>query len=219
MKQKKFKKNSYLEKYERDFILFGLFAFIILSVVSFVFLMPKIYGFYDNIYSKNESSQTGKKYVEKRNITSEVNYKSGIESFDKKNYSAALLYFEKALESEPNDLNYLTELAITNYRLKNYNDAIRNYTRIIALDKNNSSAYNSIGNIYWILKDYDQAEYYFKKAIEINPILISSYNNYALMLEERGEKDRALEILNQGIEENSDNSELKITQRIIEGKK
>ncbi|MCK5332624.1 tetratricopeptide repeat protein, partial [Candidatus Parcubacteria bacterium] len=116
----------------------------------------------------------------------------------------------------PNNISYLTELAVTNYRLKNYNEAIANYHKISSLDSNNGLAYNSIGNIYWITKDYERAQANFQKAIEIDSNLISAYNNYALMLAEYGEKERSLEILKKGIEASSENSELILTLKSIQ---
>ncbi len=214
--KKTFAKEDYLEKYEKDFILFGLFAFIILSVVSFVFLMPGLYGFYDSIYLKNESENNKNKYVQIDQAPSEVNYKSGIIYLEEKNYSLALEFFEKAIDEEPENINYLIEYALTNYRLKNYNQSIEAYKKIIAIDQNSASSYNSIGNIYWIMENYNEAENNFKKAIEIDSSLISSYNNYALMLDEIGQVEKAKEILQQGIELNSENIELKLIQRIIQ---
>jgi protein O-GlcNAc transferase len=217
IKRKEFKKEAYIEKYERSFYVFGIIFFIILSVLSFVFLGPKLFGFYSFIYPKTEKTENNKVYdnnQEKNQVL--TNYKSGVDSLGSKNYSSALLFFKKALEENPKNINYLTEYAITNYMLKNYNEAIGTYLKIIDIDKNNSSAYNSIGNIYWIMENYKLAEENFNKATEIDPKLISAYNNFALMLDEKGEKERAIVILNKGIEANSDNSELRIVLKIIE---
>ncbi|MBW6440891.1 tetratricopeptide repeat protein [Patescibacteria group bacterium] len=215
--RKIFKKDPYMEKYEKNIILFGLFTFIILSVISFVFIMPMLFGFYNNINPQQGDVADKNQYIQKNQTSSETNYKSGITLFDEKNYSSALDFFKKAIDEEPNNINYLTEYAITNYRLKNYSEAIKTYQRIIVIDENSVSSYNSIGNIYWIMENYDAAENNFKKAIEINPSIISAYNNYALMLDEKGQIEEAKEILQQGMEANSENTELKLTMRIIEG--
>ena len=204
------KKETYIEKYEKNLILFGLFTFIIFGVMFLTFLLPHIYNIYPE---KNE----GKSFKNNLNqSTPEINYRSGRELLKQNNYSSALSYFEKAVESEPSNIDYLTELAITHYRLKNYNEAIKSYEKIISLSPDNISCYNRIGNIYWIKKDLERAEFYFKKAIELDPGLIVSYNNLALMLDENGEKEEAIEILNQGIKANPDNVELKYYLRIID---
>ncbi|MFZ2970313.1 MAG: tetratricopeptide repeat protein, partial [Minisyncoccia bacterium] len=114
-----------------------------------------------------------------------------------------------------NNINYLTELATTHYRLKNYDEAIETYNKIISIEGNNSFAYNNIGNIYSIKKDCANAESYFRKAIEIDPGSIPSYSNLALMFDENNRKDEAIEVLKQGIEKNPNSFELKITLKIV----
>ncbi len=212
MMKSKQKKEDYIEKYEKNLILFGLFAFIIFGVAFLTFLLPRIYGFYNSAHP-----QKGKEAVVNNLGKSgpEINYKSGRESFKQNNYSLALNHFKKAVESEPDNIDYLTELAITHYRLKNYNKALEVYDKIVSLDSHNAFACNSIGNIYWIKKDFEKAEFYFRKAIELNPNLIVSYNNLGLMLDEKGNKEEAVKILNQGIEANPDSVELKYYLKII----
>ena len=210
---KQHQKESYIEKYEKNLILFGLFAFIIFGVIFFTFLLPRIYNFYGDIYpEKNKNAPVENNLGQS---APEINYRSGRESFKRNNYSSALDYFQKAVKSEPNNASYLAELAITQYRLKNYDEAIKSYEKIINLSPDNISCYNRIGNIYWIKKDFERAEFYFKKAIELDPSLIVSYNNLALMLDENGKKEEAIEILNQGIIANPDNVELKYYLKII----
>lgn len=203
------KEESYLEKYEKNLILFGLFVFIIFGVLFLTFLLPRLYDIYPE---KNKE-----KSVENGLIQSapEINYKSGIESFKQNNYSSALGYFEKAVEAEPNNLDYLAELAVTHYKLKNYDEAIKSYEKIIGLNPDSVSCYNRIGNIYWIKKDFERAEFYFRRAIEFDPNLIVSYNNLALMLDENEKKEEAIRVLNEGIAANPDNIELKYYLKII----
>lgn len=209
---KKFKKEAYIEQYEKNVAIFGLFVFIIFGVIFLTFLLPGIYNLKNNI---NNSSDAGKVtiYESAKNTN---NYKSGISYFKNNNYSEALNYFKKAAEKEPSNINILTELAITHYRLKNYDESIDTYKRIINIDKNNVIAYNSIGNNYWIKKDYASAEKYFLKAIEIDPYSIPAYNNLALMLDEIGKKEDAISAINRGLDINSNSAELKITLRILE---
>ncbi len=212
-KPKKFKKEAYIEKYEKNLILFGLFAFIVFGVLFLSFLLPRIYNIYPQ---KNKSSSIRKDISSLSRNTPEDNYKAGRDLFKKNNYSSALYYFQKAVELDPNNVDYLTELAIAHYKLKNYDEAIRTYEKIISLHPDNvSSYYNRIGNIYWIKKDFEKAEFYFRKAIELDPTLVVSYNNLALMLDENGKKEEAVKVLNQGIEANPDNVELKYYLKII----
>lgn len=210
---KKFKKDAYIEQYEKNLAIFGLFIFIIFGVIFLTFLLPSIY----NIKGNSNTSANNGSSVSTFGIKQDPNnYKSGITSFRSSNYSEALNYFEKAVEKDPNNVEYLTELAVTHYRLKNYDESNKVYNKIISLEKDNVFAYNNIGNNYYVKKDYGNAEINYKKAIEINPYSIPSYNNLALMLDELGRKQDAIDIVNKGLETNANNSELKITLRILE---
>ncbi len=212
-KKQKFKKEAYIEKYEKDLIVVALFIFIILGVIFFVFVLPKI-GALRGDYSEN--SEVGPVNYSMDKNSPEENYQTGIKLLSQENRSSALVYFKKAVESDPDNINYLTELAITHYRLKNYRESIKIYEKIINLDGNNASLYNNTGNIYWIIKDLERAEYYFKKAIESDASLIAPYNNLALMFDENERKEEAIEILNQGIAANPGSIELKMTLRVLE---
>ncbi len=205
-----FKKESYIEECEKNLAIFGLFVFIILGVAFITFIVPKIYEINNIKTSKNNSA-----VVSYQSKQENDGYKLGLDSFKKNNYSEALNYFQKAVDTDPNNINYLTELATTHYRLKNYDEAIETYNKIISIEGNNSFAYNNIGNIYSTKKDYANAESYFRKAIEIDPGSIPSYSNLALMFDENNRKDDAIEALKQGIEKNPNSFELKITLKIV----
>ena len=213
-KKQKFKKEEYIERYEKNLIIAGLFIFIILGVVFLVFILPKIGGLHGSYNESNKKNPV--KYSVDKN-SPEGNYQTGMKFLDQNNHSSALDYFQKAVEFDPDNINYLTELAITHYRLKNYRESIKIYEKIINLDGNNASLYNNTGNIYWIIKDLERAEYYFKKAIELDASLIAPYNNLALMFDESKRKEEAIEILNQGITANPGSVELKMVLRAMEG--
>lgn len=209
---KKFKKEAYIEQYEKNLAIFGLFIFIVFGVIFLTFMLPGIYNVKKALDTDNDKAAISI-YNANNNSNS---YKSGLTYFKNNNYSEALNYFEKAVERDPGNVEYLTELALTHYRLKNYDKSTEVYGKIISIEKDNIIAYNSIGNNYWIKKDYANAEIYFRKAIEIDPYSIPSYNNLALMLDEMGKNENAIIIINKGLETNENNSELKITLRILE---
>lgn len=211
-KRKIFEKETYIKKFRKN----SMFAFVILFIVFFIFLLPRIYGSYNSMYSKQKNDIGKNKYVQKEQTLSEINYEAGMIFLDEKKYFLALEFFEKAVAEDSDNIDYLTKCALINYRLKKYDQAIKAYKKIIAINKNSASPYNSIGNIHWIMKNYNEAENNFKKAIEIDSSLISVYNNYALMLDEKGQSIEAIEILQQGIKLNPKNTELRSTKRLIE---
>jgi len=210
---KKFKKDAYIEQYEKNLAIFGLFIFIVFGVIFLTFLLPSIYNIKNSLVANDGNANVAPVYNTKSDSDS---YKNGLVSVKNYKYSEALNYFEKAVEKDPNNIVYLTELAVTHYKLKNYDESTEVYSKIISLEKDNVIAYNSIGNNYYIKKDYANAEIYFRKAMEINPYSIPSYNNLALMLDELGKKQDAIDVIKEGLEKNENNTELKITLRILE---
>lgn len=206
------------EKWEQSFAVLMLFLFIIFGVTFFVFIIPKINPTFS--LSGNKNAQNNSLIIKQEETDPAKNFSSGIKLSDSMNYSQALSYFQKAVERDPKNVNYLSELAVTHYRLKNYDEAIKAYDKLMEIDGANESSYsNRIANIYWIKKEDDRAEFYFRKAIEKSPKLSISYNNLALMLNEEKQKDKAIEVLKNGITNSDDSQDLKATLLIVESSK
>ena len=205
------------EKWEQSFAVLALFLFIIFGVIFFVFIIPKINPVFSLSGNKNTQNDS---LIKQEEINPAKNFSSGIKLSDSMNYSQALSYFQKAVEGDPKNVNYLSELAMTHYRLKNYDEAIKVYDKLMEIDGATESSYdNRVANIYWIKKEYDRAEFYFRKAIEKSPKLSISYNNLALMLNEEKKKDKAIEVLKNGIVNSDDSQDLKATLLIVESSK
>lgn len=207
---RKLKNQSSVEDYEKNVAIFGIFIFIVFGVIFMTFLLPGLYNF------KNTPNDKAGKVVVYESKKETNNYKSGLIYSKKNNFSEALNFFKKAVEAEPTNVNYLTELATTHYLLKNYEESIATYNKIISLEKDSDFAYNSIGNNYRDMNKLTEAETYYRKAIEINPYTIASYNNLALMYADHNENDKAIAIIKEGLAVNTNNTELKITLRILE---
>jgi tetratricopeptide (TPR) repeat protein len=207
--------DGFSEKWEQNFAFLLLFFFIIFGVLFFVFIIPRM----SPVFSSGKKTQSSIS-VSQEDVDPVKNYSAGVKLSDDMNYSAALSFFQKAVEKDPKNVNYLTELAMTHYRLKNYDEAIKVYDKLIEIDGGNGSSYdNRIGNIYWIEKQYDRAEFYFRRAIEKNPRLSVSYSNLAIMLSEEKQKDKAIEVLKSGIADSEGSDDLKTTLLIVETSK
>jgi tetratricopeptide (TPR) repeat protein len=203
------------DKWERTFALLLLFLFIVFSVLFFVFAVPRL----SPAFSLRAPQDTGGLEGGRTEKDPAGNFSAGTRLYEEMNYSQALLFFQKAVEKDPDNVNYLIELAKTQYQLKNYEEAIRAYDRLLQLDGANEGAYrNRIGNIYWIRKDYARAEAMFRQAIGKDPKASVSYNNLALMLSEKGEKQQAVAVLEEGIASSDDGQSLRATLSIVEGK-
>ena len=202
------------DKWEKNFIVTVLVLFVVLGLAFIVYVIPMINPNFSLI--SNRGGQGDAALVEEETDPAKI-FSAGVKSSESMNYSAALTSFQKAVEKNPDNVTYLTELAHTHYQLKNYDEAIKAYDRLIEMDGENEGSYsNSIGNIYNIRKEYERAEFYFRAAIEKNPKLSVVYNNLALMLEEEGKKDEAVAVLEEGIAKSDDREGLEATLAIVQ---
>jgi len=201
-------------KWGRTFSLSFLSFFIVSGVVFFIIIIPKIDpGFLPSARQEAVLVQTD---AEENDPAK--NFSAGIKSSEKMDYPQALIFFQRAAEKDPSNVNYLIELALIEYKLKDYDAAMAHYQQLIGLDPDNGSSYrNSIANIHWIRKEYDAAESLFRQAIAEEPQQDISYNNLALMLEEQGRHTEALAVLAEGIRESEDGLGLRETLSLIKG--
>lgn len=203
------------DKWEKNFIVMILILFVVLGLTFIVYVIPLLNPNFSLL--QNRSGQGDAALEEEETDPAKI-FSAGVKSSESMNYSAALTSFQKAVEKDPGNVTYLTELAHTHYQLKNYEEAIKTYDRLIEADGGNESSYsNSIGNIYNIRKEYERAEFYFRAAIEKNPKLSVAYNNLALMLQDEGKRDEAIAVLEEGIAKSDDREGLEATLHIVKG--
>ena len=76
--------------------------------------------------------------------------------------------------------------------------------KALEIDKNHFRILFNMGVFNKKLGNLELAEEYYKKSIEQDPYYPYSYLNYAVMYKEKGDYNRAIEIINEGILENED---------------
>ncbi len=95
-------------------------------------------------------------------------YKIGLKKFEEKNYSGAIIDFNKAITNKPNDADLFLMRGVANANLDNFKDAIADYSRAIELKPSYANAFNNRGIIRHSLKNYEGAINDFDKAIKLN---------------------------------------------------
>jgi len=101
--------------------------------------------------------------------------------FDHEN---AKIFYEKALEINPEDSNSHNGYAlILHYYLNNPSEAEIHYKKGIECNPMNAFVCNNYACLLESLKDYNQAKIYYKKALKINPDYYLAHMNYANILE------------------------------------
>lgn len=91
-------------------------------------------------------------------------------AYQQKDYQAAMLFYQTALPSLPEEVDLADEIAQTQYRLKQYQAAEEIYQkRTQGKAQENARTYHNLGNISMQNKDYKKAIDHYKNALKNNP--------------------------------------------------
>lgn len=96
----------------------------------------------------------------------------GNAQYKKKNFEAAIEHYNKAIELEPTNITFYTNLAAVMYEQKNYDECIATCEKAIEVGRENradfkliAKAFTRIGNAYKQKEDYQKAKTYYQKAM------------------------------------------------------
>lgn len=118
--------------------------------------------------------------------------------------------YQKAVEiAGGKNETYLEKLAQVNYRLNDFSDSIANYAKILENRKDSASIYNSIANAYRDSGKTEEAIKNYNQAIELDKTFIVAYANLANLYLLNNDRESAQKIVEQGLENNPKNTELK----------
>ncbi|MDY6861924.1 MAG: tetratricopeptide repeat protein, partial [Thermodesulfobacteriota bacterium] len=102
--------------------------------------------------------------------------------FEAENYDTALLMINKALEVDPENLEYKYYLALIYERTEKFRDAVSVFENLIKTSPEKySKTYFQIAMIYAKLEENEQAMSYLKKAKKIDPKNASIYFNEGIL--------------------------------------
>ncbi|TRY82612.1 hypothetical protein DNTS_032565 [Danionella cerebrum] len=85
------------------------------------------------------------------------------------NYSAAVEFYTKAIQLNPQNAVYYCNRAAANSKLGNYAGAVQDCECAIGIDPSYSKAYGRMGLALASLNKYSEAVSYYKKALELDP--------------------------------------------------
>ena len=132
----------------------------------------------------------------------EVYYQMGKILQNKRLYSVALEYFEKA-EKYVDHPDLPQDLASLYLRINLFDRAAFKLKQAISYQKNEESMvpmYNQLGSIYFRQKNYKQAEMAFKNALKIDNDFVNSHYGLASVYLQQNRPDEALQELQKVIE-------------------
>jgi tetratricopeptide (TPR) repeat protein/predicted Ser/Thr protein kinase/TolB-like protein len=102
----------------------------------------------------------------------------------------ALMHYEKALEADPDDAEFLNAVGYAHFYQRNYEKALEYFDRYASLSPDQPNPYDSKGEVYFQMGYLDNALSNFKKAIQIRREFLASYMRAAYvhaLKEEYGE--------------------------------
>ena len=130
----------------------------------------------------------------------------GVMSFNQKQFANAKKSFELCINIadwlEKTDSLAILNLAMACERMKDYNGAIENYGRCVKLNYQRESCYENLGYCFLLAEDLDGAKVILKEAIGYYPENNSLQTSLLNIFLRTGERDQALEILDNLISEN-----------------
>lgn len=116
----------------------------------------------------------------------------------KEEYEASIPELEKRLESSPDDLAVLAELAVAQYQTARYDDAVGTYKKMLEIE-DQPLIRNNYANVLRDAGRKDEAKEEYEKAITADPALTVAYVNLATTLMTEDKKEDALSVLDRGI--------------------
>jgi tetratricopeptide (TPR) repeat protein len=130
----------------------------------------------------------------------EVWYVKGLLSSVKGKHAMAAEQFTRVLNHYPDHIKALYNRALSKAMLEDLRGAIEDLDHCIKLDINYSNAYYSRAYWYEVLKEYDKAVSDYEKTIALDKNHKEAYLGLAYTLNEKGEKQKACDILHQATE-------------------
>lgn len=110
------------------------------------------------------NSPSGAQLAEAEQLKSDGNEQMKVE-----NYSAAVEFYSKAIQINPQNAVYYCNRAAAYSKLGNYAGAVQDCERAIGIDPNYSKAYGRMGLALSSLNKHTEAVGYYKKALELDP--------------------------------------------------
>ncbi|MCL5036394.1 MAG: CDC27 family protein [Chloroflexi bacterium] len=111
-----------------------------------------------------------------------INLKKGIDFYDNKNYEESLLFFDEALNQEPNNIEILYYKGLCHRRLGQWEKGINCLEKYVKQNSENYNAWNNLGVMYYKVKRYEDAIIALNNAIRIEPKTADPYVTKASVL-------------------------------------
>lgn len=107
-------------------------------------------------------------------------YKDAIDLIKNKEYKKALIYFEKIIERDPDNIYAYAYKGYCHQMIGEYKDAVIEYKKFLKKEKGDPLVYYNLGLALFYLGNINDSIYYFKRATQLKPDFANAYYNIAL---------------------------------------
>lgn len=122
------------------------------------------------------------------------------------------LLLAKSMTSDPADQAHIElHLGQIAEERELFEEAVGHYQRVADFQPNLASSWINLAKAYAGLNNLQTAENHFRHAIELDPSNIDSYYDMSDMFEKSGQPERAVEILEEGLDKNPDSVDLTLS--------
>ncbi len=136
----------------------------------------------------------------KAEVFAKANYNLANTLRKKQRFEEALLYYNKALEITPNDVDTLHGLGVTSAELKYYDQAIDYYRRALQIQPNHIITHGRLGMVLADIGKIDEAIEHFKIVLEVRPDDVEMHFNLGALLQKQGKTDQAIQSYRRALE-------------------
>jgi len=119
-------------------------------------------------------------------------YNKGVDFSQEKNYTEAIVYYEKAISEDPNYIDAYDNLGLAYRKTGKLNEAEKNYLKSYSLNDKNLNSILNLAVVYGINKNYLKASEFYKKAITLKPQDPEGYYGNCQTLVNAGNQKEAL---------------------------
>lgn len=149
---------------------------------------PDVSNLLGLIYLCTNKFDLAKKYFEfaiKGFPCAEYYQNYGLLYYKQQQFEQAMLLFEKSMEYEPTNVNFIRKFAKLAQEAKQYQKAIDFYKKSLNIEPKDCVGLNNVGILYEKLHDAETAKEYYKKSLKIKPNYEAFHNLGVLYRNER----------------------------------
>lgn len=132
---------------------------------------------------------------------------SGLEEFEKGNYSAAIEPLSEALALNPMNTDILSALGYSFLQTGKYDDCITVLSEVVKLDPNNGEALKFLSKAHCELKEWQRAEDALLKSVNYKPEDADTLNDLGALLHFQGKLEEAYDYFNKSVRVESNSAD------------